>query len=177
VRPAARPTLELPATWPGLADAGTLVLPLDPAHWPPPAAPLCVGTLAFAPKHELHVTVVGKALGADLHAALAEGRFGESALRRAFEGQRWRLRRSGWRIHLRKPADREGESAKESVVEPVALPAMARFHAALSRLLGVALPTPPPHVTLYVHGDAEGIGVPDAATLQRYRVGPPWRAD
>jgi hypothetical protein len=52
---------------------------------------------------------------------------------------------------------------------------MARFHAALGALLGRALPVPPPHVTLYVHGDAEGIGVPDAASLERYRVGAAWR--
>jgi hypothetical protein len=33
---------------------------------------------------------------------------------------------------------------------------------------------PPPHVTLYVRGDAEGIGVPDEASLARSRCGE-WR--
>ena len=52
---------------------------------------------------------------------------------------------------------------------------MARFHARLGGLLGESLPVPPPHVTLYVRGDAEGIGVPDDATLAACRVGAPWR--
>jgi hypothetical protein len=30
-------------------------------------------------------------------------------------------------------------------------------------------------VTLYVRGDAEGIGVPYGGTLARLRVGTPWR--
>jgi hypothetical protein len=51
---------------------------------------------------------------------------------------------------------------------------MARFHGWLGQALGRALPVPPPHVTLYVRGDAEGIGVPDEASLARYRCGE-WR--
>jgi hypothetical protein len=152
-----------------------VLLPVDPAAWPPPKIELQVDACAFAPKDELHVTVVGKTLGAALQVAIAAGRFGEGAVQRAFESQRWRLRRSGWRIRLRKPAAQDGDAAKESIIEPVALPAMARFHAALGDLLGVELPVPPPHVTLYVRGDAEGIGVADAATLARYRIGAPWR--
>jgi hypothetical protein len=139
------------------------VVAIDPACWPPPAAPLAVAGRVLAPKHELHVTVIGKALGLRLQAAVAE-----DAVRAAFCAQRWRLRRSGWRLRLRR-------EAQEAVIEPVALPAMARFHARLGRLLGEPLPVPPPHVTLFVCGDAEGIGVPDAATLAALRVGEPWR--
>jgi hypothetical protein len=158
--------LELAATWPGWGPAHTLVLPIDPRDWPPPSAPLDIAGRTYAPKHELHVTVVGKALGAELCAAIAAGRIDAAGLRRRFEGQRWRLR-------VRKPAP---DDEVESVIEPVALPAMARLHAWLGEALGRPLPVPPPHVTLFVRGDAEGIGVPDAATLARLRVGSPWRA-
>jgi hypothetical protein len=163
-----RATIELPAAWPGWSATHTLVLPIDPRDWPPPSLPLDVDGHRFAPKQELHVTVVGKALGARLRAAIEGGRIDEAALRHEFAGQRWRLRRSGERVRLRKPAP---DAAIESIIEPVALPAMARWHAWLGRALGEALPVPPPHVTLYVRGDAEGIGVPDEATLARLRVG------
>ena len=164
--------IALPAAWPGWGTAQTLVIPVDPRCWAPPTSPLQCDAREFAPKHELHVTVVGKVLGAEVRAACADGRIDEPDLRAAFEEQPWRLRRSGWRMHLRKPAP---EAHVESVIEPVALPAMARLHAWLGRALGRALPVPPPHVTLYVRGDAEGIGVPDAASLARLRVGSPWR--
>ena len=164
--------IALPAAWPGWSAAGALVLALDPAAWAPPATPLQVDGREFAPKHELHVTVVGKGLGAEVQAALDAGRVDADGLRAAFTGQPWRLRRSHWRVHLRKPAP---EQHVESVIEPIALPAMARLHAWLGRALGRELPVPPPHVTLYVRGDAEGIGVPDEATLERYRVGKAWR--
>jgi hypothetical protein len=161
--------IELAPAWPGWSAANTLVIAIDPRAWAPPSQPVEHDGREFAPKHELHVTVVGKTLGAQARAAIAAGDLDEPTLRRAFTAQRWRLRRSGWRVHLRK------DETVESIVEPVALPAMARFHAWLGRALGRSLPVPPPHVTLYVRGDAEGIGVPDAATLARLRAGTPWR--
>jgi hypothetical protein len=166
--------LEWRGDWPGWAAADTLLLPVDPAAWSPPAMPIEHAGLAFAPKHELHVTVVGKALGARLRHAITTGHLDEADVRAAFETQPWRARRSGWRVHLRKPGE-DGAAPKESIVELLAMPAMARFHSALARLLDQAAQVPPPHVTLYVRGDSEGIGVPDAETLARLRVGAPWR--
>ena len=160
--------------WPGWAATDTLLLPVDAAAWPPPAVAIEHAGVAFAPKHELHVTVVGKALGARLRHAIATGRVDEASVRTAFESQRWRARRSGWRVHLRKPGE-DGAASRESIVEVLAMPAMARFHAALARLLDQPAKVPPPHVTLYVRGDSEGIGVPDAETLARLRVDAPWR--
>jgi hypothetical protein len=163
--------LEWSDAWPGWSPRGTLALAVDPARWPPPAAALVIDDAVFAAKRELHVTLVGRALGAEVLAAIAEGRIAAPALRAAFAGQRWRLRRSGLRVRLRKPPPARDI---ESVIEPVAMPAMARFHGWLGQALGRALPVPPPHVTLYVRGDAEGIGVPDEASLARYRCGE-WR--
>jgi hypothetical protein len=159
--------IELASAWPGWTGAGTLLIAIDAALWAPPSSPLELDGRVFAPKLELHVTVVGKRLGAEVLAAIEARRVDPDALRRDFTGQRWRLRRSGRRVHLRKPAP---DDAVESIIEPVALPAMARFHARLGEMLGRALPVPPPHVTLFVRGDAEGIGVPDRATLEQLRV-------
>ncbi|MGH8030483.1 MAG: hypothetical protein ACREO3_11175, partial [Arenimonas sp.] len=152
---------------------GTLVLPVDPAHWPPPTTPIELDAAPFVPKHELHVTLVGRALGAEVLDAIAAGRIDGRELREAFVAQRWRMRRSGWHLRLRRPAP---DDAIESVIELVALPAMARFHAWLGSALGRSLPVPPPHVTVHVRGDPDGIGVADAAALAQLRVGPAWRA-
>src|SRR3546814_13433756 len=45
-----------------------LVLPIAPAHWPPPRAAVEIAGVQLEPKAELHVTLAGRALGADLHA-------------------------------------------------------------------------------------------------------------
>ena len=103
------------------------------------------------------------------------GQLDEATLEAAFaEAGPWRLRRSGWWLPLRRAA--ADKPAAASVIEPVALPAMARFHARLGSAIGRTLPVPPPHVTVFVEGDAEGIGAPDAASLARLRDGPAVRA-
>lgn len=117
--------------------------------------------IPFAPKRELHVTIVGKALGARLVAREAE----VAAL---FEPLDWRFARTHRLVHLRRDVDGTTEQA---LVERIEQPAMAAFHHALSRLLGDALPVPPPHVTLYVSGTNDGIGLPDEQALARWTVG------
>ena len=167
--------LLLPGAWPGFSAGGAVVIAIDPARWPPPAQPLILAARAYDPKHELHLTVIGRALGQALRAAVASGGLDEAVLRQAFEAGPWRLRRSGWWLPLRREATAE-KPAAASVIEPVALPAMARFHTRLSAATGRQLPVPPPHVTLFVEGDAEGIGVPDASTLAQLRDGAAVRA-
>ena len=163
--------IELDATWPGLGADGSVVIPIDPRAWPPPTRAIEHAGIVFDPKPELHVTVVGRALGSLVRDAIAAGALGEGAVRAAFEAGRWRLRRSGWCLHLRRDASAQKEAA-DTLVEPVALPAMARFHARLGALLGRPLPVPPPHVTLFVAGTREGIGVADGEALARMRRGP-----
>jgi hypothetical protein len=94
-----------------------VVLPIDASRWAPPVTPIRHGGRDFLPKRELHVTVIGKALGADVQAALADARLDAGALRAAFARGPWRARRSGWRLHLRKAKD---TGAAESIVELLA---------------------------------------------------------
>src|SRR3546814_15679165 len=49
-----------------------LVLPIAPAHWPPPRAAVEIDGVQLEPKAELHVTLVGCALGAELHATFGD---------------------------------------------------------------------------------------------------------
>lgn len=149
---------------PAWTEEGTLLLPVPPALWPPPPTGLRLDGTAFAPKRELHVTLVGRALGAELR-ELAEA---DAGLRRTAErlGARFdgRLARQDRWLWLQKAP------GVASIVQCIDLPAMAALHAALGELLARVLPVPPPHVTLYTAGRSEGIGVPDPDTLRRLAV-------
>jgi len=146
-----------------------LILPLDAGSWPPPAAAIDIDGLRLAPKPELHITLVGTALGAELQATF--GSRANAITRGIHDAQDWHFERSGERLLLRKAFVEDGRAVvAHSVIERIELPAMARFHRALGRLLGRQLPVPPPHVTLYTAGRASGIGVSSAARLRAFTV-------
>ena len=152
---------------PHWSDAGTLLLAIAPDAWRPPSRGVRVDGIDFAAKAELHATIVGRVLGGEVRAAMA----GDDALGplidAAIASLDWSCtRRRAWWL-LRK---RDGDVGKTSIVETIAMPAMREFHAHLGTLLGRALPVPPPHVTLYVAGDAEGIGLPDEDAWRRHVV-------
>ena len=149
------------------SDAGTLLLAIAPDAWRPPSRGVRVDEIDFAPKTELHATIVGRGLGAEVRAAMAGDDALESAIDAAMASLDWSwIRRRAWWLLCK----RDGRAAKASIVETIELPAMHGFHARLGTLLGRALPVPPPHVTLYVAGDPEGIGVPDGEAWRRYVV-------
>jgi hypothetical protein len=155
---------------PRLSPQHTLVLPVPRHAWPPPARPVLLDGLLFVPKRELHITLIGSALGRELHAAMA-GPSLDAAIATAVTAQDWRFTRSGRLLRLQTSIEDEGSTRTVgSIIELIDLPAMAAFHAALSRLLGHALPVPPPHVTLYTQGSLKGIGVPSDADLRALRV-------
>jgi hypothetical protein len=141
-----------------------------PTHaWAPPTNPVRLREgIELAPKQELHITLVGSRLGAELRQSLGEA-FLDDALHAAIGQLDWRFQRSGRWLLLGK-RDHGGEGIgmrlRHSLVEPVALPAMAPLHHALGRLLGRELPVPPPHVTLAVAGDPSGIGLASPSMLR-----------
>jgi hypothetical protein len=145
------------------------VLPIAPDRWPRPATAIALDGLQLAPKPELHVTLVGRALAAELHAT-----FGDRAaalIDAARRAQDWRFERTGHCLLLRKAFVEDGRAAvAHSLVELVELPAMAPFQRALGRRLGRQLPVPPPHVTLYTNGNPQGIGISRPARLRAFTV-------
>lgn len=146
------------------------ILPIAAADWPPATAPLMVDGIELIPKPELHVTLIGSALGRELQATFAQP-FLDAALASARDAQDWRFTRTGIRLLLRRPyGTGETRVIAHSLVERIELPAMARIHHALGRLLGRQLPVPPPHVTLYTAGRAQGIGVSSPARLRAFTV-------
>ena len=156
------------ARWPGWTKQDTLLLPVPPDTWPPPAAPVTVDGITLDPKRELHITLVGRRLGRELRAAADAGRIRADAVRKAFEDLDWTWTATGSRTLLEAPAKRKGGPVRHALVEQLDLPAMAAFHGDLADLLGRSLPVPPPHVTLYVAGSRQGIGLPDRETLAAY---------
>ena len=151
-----------PGSVPGWTGAGTLLLPIAPAAWPVPATPLSLDGIAFVPKRELHVTVVGRALGAELvKAGLRD------AVASACAPLDWRFLRCERWLRLQ---DRSGGRRRDSIIERIELPALGILYATLGALLGRQPPVPPAHVTLYTAGDEHGIGVPDATVLARRTV-------
>ena len=155
---------------PRLSPQHTLVLPIARRAWPPPARAVMLDGLLFVPKRELHITLIGSALGHDLRASVA-GPSLDAAIAAALAAHDWRFARSGRLLRLQTSIEDNGSTRTVgSIIELVDLPAMAPFHAALSRLLGRPLPVPPPHVTLYTQGSARGIAVPSAMDLQALRV-------
>lgn len=148
-----------------LSPQHTLVLPIARHTWPPPMQPVRLDGLVFAPKRELHVTLIGSALGRALRAA-ADASSRDAAIAAAFAAQDWRFTRTGRLLRMQKPIDgADPTQPAGSIIETIDLPAMAPFHAALSRLLAHPLPVPPAHVTLYTQGTSNGIGVPSDAAL------------
>jgi hypothetical protein len=158
------------ARWPGWSAERTLVLPVPASLWAPPPEEITLYGVAFKPKPELHVTLVGGDLGAELHAALGEDRFADAS-KAAFHALDWSFVRRGRRMMLRKHGLVEEERKEfRSLIELVQMPAMARFHFALGKLLGRELAVPPPHVTLFTAGRDKGIGLANRRQLRVYSV-------
>ena len=161
--------IELRAAWPGLAPTGALILPIPVRVWAPPSSPVQLDGLRFAPKSELHVTLLGHDKLRRLYGESRLGRgAGRGALREAFEEIDWSFTRGGAWLRLQEL--RKGGARIGSVVELIDQPGLAAFVDRVRAKAGVDVPAGPAHVTLYTSGDARGIGVPDEAALRELTV-------
>ncbi|AXK73289.1 hypothetical protein DWG18_14045 [Lysobacter sp. TY2-98] len=155
-------------TWPGWSNDNTLLLPLADA---PPTKGFDFDGRHFDAKKELHVTLVGRALGAELRRAFGERL--DVATRPAFEALDWSCERTG-QHRLIERADTGGDGERgtvASVIELVHLPALDWYYRWLGDLVGRQLAVPPAHVTLYTHGKTRGIGIPTARSLRAWSRG------
>jgi len=156
------------ARWPGWTAERTLVLPVPVSVWAPPSNAVTLDGVTFQPKPELHVTLVGTALGSELHAVF-EKQYLDDRARVAFTALDWSFVRTRRFLMLRKQAQADGEPKEfRSVIERLQMPAMRRFHLTLGRILGREVAMPPPHVTLFTAGRDKGIGVASARQLRAH---------
>jgi hypothetical protein len=108
----------------------------------------------FQPKDEVHITVIGSALGETLLATLK----GEDR-RRRFDSL---VTATNWDYQLLDRwhhVVRQGEQAAESIIRMVAVPPLPAFYTALESITGLSIPPRPAHITLYTRGDDSGIGI------------------
>ncbi|NUS38121.1 MAG: hypothetical protein HOQ02_03745 [Lysobacter sp.] len=168
------PRRAVAAPLPEFAATGALLLPLDAVAMEPPSAPrVRVGGLWLRRKDEFHVTLLSRALGPRLRALLDE-----PALQVTLAALDWRVQRLHAYDFLGKlkPAP-HGAVACYSVIEHVHVPGMQDLYAAIAERIPDFPACPPPHVTHYVVGDRQGIGVPDEAALAAYRIRPVQEAE
>jgi hypothetical protein len=152
--------------WPGFDAGHALVLPLLAGLMATPFGERCqIDGVRFARKQEFHVTLL------DRQMAQAAAGCGEPQLRALYESLQWTPRRTG-RYALLHETKRTGAGLLEcwSLIEHLQLPAMHAFRTALAQALGPAFDDPVPHVTHFVHGDPNGIGVPHVRALDRLLV-------
>jgi hypothetical protein len=154
--------------WPGIAGSGSLLLPIPRALWAPPAEAVSIDGMRFAPKTELHVTLLGRAKLQALYRGRLDRRQVRDALRRAFCACDWAFARTGRLSRLEKR--RPGGARVGSIIEAIEQPALAAFVARLVEATGVVVAAGPPHVTLYACGDPRGIGVEDEDALHSLTV-------
>lgn len=157
----------IPIPWPGFSAQRAFVLPLsDELMGSPFAASLELDGIRLQRKREFHVTVLSREMAGAAAAALSEPR-----LRALYDTLNWIPQRTGHYTLLHEDKrTHTGVLACWSLIEHLHFPAMLAFRAELTRALGLAFADPVPHVTHYVHGDPNGIGVPDRRALQAKRV-------
>ncbi len=115
-------------------------------------AEITVDGLALARKHEFHVTLLDRTEAGWARQAIDDG-----TLRALLAREDWTARPQGpaWLIR----DQRRGDGWRFSVVQLLDLPAHATFRRAIAEACGQPLPAMPPHITLYVAGDRNGIGL------------------
>jgi len=149
-----------------------LILPIPPAVWAPPTDRLTLDGSEFEPKTELHVTILGSELGPYVHDAVRNGFLRETDFVRAYERQGWGFARTGeYRLVVEDKKREDGSTLQaKSIVELVSMSSMQAFHWWLAARLGIDPIVPPPHVTLWVHGDRNGIGLSSEEELEQRTV-------
>jgi len=157
----------VPLAWPGFqADGGLLLAVPSPNGWKTGPDVLKSEEMPLARKAELHVTLLNRAMGWQLRSIL-----GDVTIARLFEDEDWTIRRTGEGHLLRKiKVDGTRATVCGSLIERLDLPSLARFRQALGRAAGIGIPEVFPHATLYVAGDAAGIGLPDHASFEVARI-------
>lgn len=152
--------------WPGFGPRGSLLLPLPAADFRGLEPRLRVDALELRRKTEFHVTLLGRALAARLHEPAAGGTMA-ARLPALFAARDWRWRRTGTRWLL---MESRPEADAHSVIELLDMPALNAFRREVGTLLREPVPPTPAHVTLYLQGTTDGIGLHSQADFERLRL-------
>lgn len=144
-------------------SSGAVIVPLAWSAAPPLSPRLALPEVILVPKEELHLTLLSSAEASAIEESKGSP-VGWSELVENFarEARRLEITGSWWLLRAEKP-----EGPAWSVVARVRCPAFDIFRRRVSAASsGAVSANAPAHVTLFVAGDARGIGLP---TGQRFR--------
>lgn len=145
---------------------GTLLLRVPSGALDLPGQPIRLPEGEFRPKDELHVTLVGRALGARLRKAGLR----PEQMERLAAGRDWTVRptREYWLVQA--PDEPGREAPRQSIVQLIDVPDLEPFLAELAQTAGITLPDPAPHLTWYTRNGGQGVGLGSDEVFRERRV-------
>jgi hypothetical protein len=150
--------------WPGINSKGTVLRKLAYESFHLSKILVLIDGIYFAPKEELHVTLIGEKVGSILQEKIKQVPSTNELLEHVFEDIDWSFKRSG-PVHILSRLN--NDVVQKSVIMLIDMPGMTTFYRQLKSydLIPDTTPVPPAHVTLYTHNCPYGIGVPSAELL------------
>lgn len=166
----------------GFTEIRTLLIPLRKKDFGLSEEKVQFRGQIFDPKDEVHITVVGRALGQELEEAIEtiprlKAKLTKAVKEAAWHKQDWSYKKKDEIYHVsreKEQANPRGEVEvihAESIILMIEAPGIQEFYLILSELLGKDLEVPPVHVTLYTYGDPFGIGLPTQAVFEEFVTG------
>jgi len=145
--------------WQGINAKGTVLINLAYETFHLTKGPLTIDSIAYTPKDELHVTLVGEDVGAILQNKIKQVPKTSELLEHVFDDIDWSFKRSG-PMHVLSRQNKN--TVQKSIIMLIDMPGVAGFYQQLKLLELIPDDTaiPPAHVTLYTHNCPLGIGVP-----------------
>ncbi|HSM54984.1 MAG TPA: hypothetical protein VK879_02415 [Candidatus Sulfomarinibacteraceae bacterium] len=113
----------------------------------------------FWPKDEVHITIIGSLLGAELARILEENPGLVEQVREVLEDTPWSYRLLDEWYHVVREEGVDDKPYAESIIRMAQAPAIESFYERLRALTGLEIAPRPTHVTLYTYDDDHGIGV------------------
>lgn len=162
---------------PEFSDSKALLLPLDRNEFGLGEDKVRLDGRMFDPKEEVHITLIGKDLGAQLDIAMQKNPEKEALIASIIDQADWSFDNRNRMYHIQKEkqiADGFGKLATataESIVVLVDVPALGSLYDTISTALGETHGLPLAHVTLYTRVDPQGIGLPNQAAFDQYYEG------
>jgi hypothetical protein len=155
--------------WPGINIKGTVLIKLAYETFHLSKTLVLIDGIYFAPKDELHITLVGEEVGTILQNKIKQVPKTSELLEHVFNDIDWSFKRSG-PVHILSRPNKN--IVQKSVIMLIDMPGVARFYQQLKLLELIPDETaiPPAHVTLYTHNCPLGIGVPSEETLRSISV-------
>jgi hypothetical protein len=154
-------------------ETGVMILPIDSDRFTI-LAPFQTeqGTLLTL-KTEFHITIIGSQLGRKLLVRLGTVEY-QARLTQIAKTIDWDWTFQSKFYHLVKPKtvtlpDGSTEILEaQSIIQMATVAGINDFYAEISMLVSERLLPPPTHVTLYVYGDIQGIGIASQDDMMRY---------